>query len=145
MKPSHSFCLLPLACFLVSCASPEYRIKKNPDLFATFPPEVQEKVRNGQIDLGYTPEMVTMALGAPNHTYNRTTREGSVDVWSYTSTKVINERQRVNADFRYRDSNGKYRNANDWVYVDVAREVEYDKIRVEFKAGIVSAIDTLQR
>jgi len=131
--------------FLTGCATPESRIKKNPDLFATFPSDVQEKVKQGQIDIGFAPDMVTMALGTPNRVYTRQTSTGSIEVWSYTSTRVTNERQRVNANFRYRDASGGYRNANDWVYVDVARETEYERVRVEFTEGKVSAIDTLQQ
>jgi PBP1b-binding outer membrane lipoprotein LpoB len=130
---------------LAGCATPESRIKKNPDLFASFPPDVQAKVQQGQIDIGFSPEMVTMALGTPNRVYTRQTKDGSIEVWSYTSTRVTNERQRVNANFRYRDASGSYRNANDWVYVDVARETEYERVRVEFTEGKVSAIDTLQQ
>jgi hypothetical protein len=130
---------------LVGCASPEQRIKKNPDLFATFSPEVQDAVSRGEVLVGFTPEMVTMALGKPNRIYSRQTAEGVTEVWSYTATQSSIERQRVNAQFRSRDSNGRLRTNNDWVWVDVSRETEYERIRLDFVNGVVLAIETLQR
>jgi len=149
MKTPRSFdvFMLLVACLLLvaGCASPEYRIKKNPDMFASFPPEVQELVRKGEIALGFTPDMVSMALGAPNRIYNRQSTTGSVDVWSYTSTRTSTDRQRVQTDIRYRDDRGRYRTATDWVWVDVARDTEYERLRVEFVEGKVTAIDTLKQ
>jgi hypothetical protein len=89
--------------------------------------------------------MVTMALGAPNRLYTRTVAEGTLEVWSYTATTARNDRQRVRADFRYRDSTGRSRTTTDWVWVDVTSETEYERIRVEFREGVVAAIDRLQR
>jgi hypothetical protein len=128
---------------LLGCASPEQRIKKNPELFQSFPPEVQEQVRQGQVAIGFTPEMVTMSLGVPNRMYSRVTSGGTSDVWSYTGKKSTSDRQRVSADIRYRDADGRSRSSSEWVWVDVPRETEYEKTRVEFIDGKVSAIETL--
>lgn len=130
---------------LAGCSTPASRIKKNPELFASFPPEAQQQIQQGQIDLGFTPDMVSMALGEPNRIYNRTTTEGSVEVWSYTSKSTSTDRQRVSANIRYRDADGRSRSTTEWVWVDVARDTEYERIRVEFKDGKVAAIDTLQQ
>ncbi|HMO50547.1 MAG TPA: hypothetical protein PKE26_00275 [Kiritimatiellia bacterium] len=137
-----------LSCALVvvcGCATPQSRIKQNPELFASFPPEAQALIQQGQIDIGFTPEMVTMALGAPNRTYTRQTRQGILEVWSYTAKQTTTDRQRVNANFRYRDAGGSMRSGSDWVWVDVARDIEYERMRVEFTEGIVLAIESLQR
>jgi hypothetical protein len=47
------------------CATPESRIKKHPEMFSAFPPEVQERVRLGEIRVGDTSDMVYIALGHP--------------------------------------------------------------------------------
>lgn len=130
---------------MVGCASPDYRIKQNPELFASFPLETQELIRQGQVDIGFDSEMVTMALGTPNRVYTRQTKDGAIEVWSYTGKSTATDRQRVNTNFRYRDNTGRYRTANDWVWVDVARDTEYERIRIEYKDGKVAAIETLQR
>lgn len=147
----HSLSLLILSglvwagAMLAGCASPDYRIKQNPELFATFSPEVQEKVRKGEVDIGFSTEAVTMALGTPRRIYTRQTKEGQYEVWSYTSSYSTTDRQRVQADVRYRDITGRTRTTTEWVWVDVPRETEYETIRVEFSGGKVSAVETMTR
>ncbi len=81
-------CLFLLAAFLGGCASgPSARIKQNPEAFAAFPEDVQENVRAGEIELGYTEEMVEMALGKPNRVTTRERAEGTERVWIYTRTR----------------------------------------------------------
>ena len=51
--------------FLAGCAStPAQRIKKNQDLFDSLPVAEQARIRGGQINLGFTADMVRIALGA---------------------------------------------------------------------------------
>jgi len=126
------------------CASPDYRIKKNPELFASFPASAQELIKKGQVDIGFTAPMVSMSLGEPDRKYARMTAGGKLEVWSYTSTQTRTDRQRVQADIRYYDDRGRTRSGSDWVWVDVNHETEYERIRIEFTDGAVSAIDTLQ-
>ncbi len=128
-----------------SCATPESRIKKNPELFASYPPETQEMIRAGRIGIGFDAGMVVMALGEPDRRYSRQTAGDQLEVWSYTVKEFVPDRQRTNATFSYRDYRGVYRTASDWVWVDVNREIEYERLRVELSRGIVTAIETLER
>lgn len=137
--------LIAAVLVITGCATPESRINKNPELFASFPLDAQEKIRQGQIDVGFTGDMVKMALGDPNRVYSRQTGTGTLEVWSYTSTTTRTDRQRVQADVRYRDSDGRSRTASDWVWIDVPRDTEFERIKVEFVEGKVSAIETLQQ
>lgn len=130
---------------MTGCASPESRIKKNPELFNSFPPDVQERVRKGEADIGYTKDMVRIALGEPNRTYERQTESGSVEVWSYTSYYTTTDRQRVDVRSRVRDSSGSYRTISDWVWVDVDQRNEYEHLRVELRDDKVIAIERLKR
>lgn len=130
---------------LAGCQSPEQRIKQNPELFASFAPEVQDSVRAGKIDVGYSKDMVYIALGKPNRQYTRKTADGTTEVWSYTKFYTTTERQRVNGDFRIRDSKGIYRTVSDSVWVDVQQQHEYETKRVEFKDAVVTAIEDIQR
>ncbi len=137
--------VLPALLAVAGCATPDSRIKKNPELFASFPPDVQETVKAGNIEVGYTEDMVQIALGRPDRLYSRRTKDGETTVWAYTATDYSSDRQRVKADFRYRDSSGRYRDTSDWVWVDVRQEKEYDRLRVEFRSGVVTAIETEER
>jgi len=81
MKP---FLLISLAALLSACAvNPESRIERDPQGFASLPPEQQEKVRAGEIGMGFSPAAVRLALGAPDRIIERETDEGRTEVWLY--------------------------------------------------------------
>ncbi len=65
------------------CSSVSSRISKNEAAFSQWPAAVQDKVRAGQIDLGFTTEQVRVALGDPDRTFTRTTADGTTDLWVY--------------------------------------------------------------
>jgi len=52
-----------LATILAACASTDSRIRDNQSTFDQLPPPVQQQIRAGQVGLGFTPQMVQMALG----------------------------------------------------------------------------------
>jgi len=142
---------LGMACLAIvffcgtGCATPESRIRDNPSVFAEFEKDVQAKVRQGEIDLGFSREAVHIALGAPDRKYVRTTAGGRSEVWSYVAQETHNDRQRVHASFRVRDSNGHMRRVQDSVWVDVRNSREYEKVRVEMRDGTVVAIENINR
>jgi hypothetical protein len=51
---------------LMACNTTGSRISRQQELFDSYPPEVQENIRNGVVEVGYTPEMVVMAIGEPD-------------------------------------------------------------------------------
>jgi hypothetical protein len=55
-----------LAAALAACGSPHTRIKKNQQLFDTYPSSTQELIRAGQVEVGFTMEQTRMALGRPD-------------------------------------------------------------------------------
>jgi hypothetical protein len=68
---------------LAGCSGSASRIKRQKELFSSFPPEAQAKIREGKVELGFTPEMVAMAWGAPDRKSKSTTAAGEDEVWSY--------------------------------------------------------------
>ena len=138
--------LIPLALFLAAgCATPEARIRENPEAFAELNEDVQAKVRQGQIEVGYSSEAVHIALGDPDRKYARTTDAGTSEVWSYVGKEYYDEQQRVHATFRIRDSEGRSRRVRDSVWADVRHAREYERVRVELRDGRVVAIESIQR
>ncbi len=127
------------------CATPAYRISKNQELFDSFSSEVQARVREGKVDIGYTRDMVLLALGRADREYTRRTQSGITDIWSYTDTYVTSDRQRVEGTFRLRDAGGRYRSVSDTIWVDVDKEHEYEVKRIEFHNGVVQAIEEVRR
>lgn len=146
MNPILRSCLAVLSVLaMAGCATPESRIREKPEVFNSFPPDVQSKVRTGQVDIGYSKDMVYIALGKPDREYTRTTAEGTVKVWSYTDRYTTTERQRITGDFRIVDPQGGFRTTYDTVWADVDVSHEYEKIRIEFKNGNVTAIERVNR
>ncbi|HVU24765.1 MAG TPA: hypothetical protein VHE13_11635 [Opitutus sp.] len=72
-----------LALAAAGCANVESRVQSHRAAFDSWPAEVQQKVRAGRISLGFTPEMVRVALGEPGQVRTRTTEEGQAEVWVY--------------------------------------------------------------
>ncbi len=84
-----AFSLLVVVGLVAGACSTEDRISRNPALFDSWPPLVQRLVQSGEIAVDFTPEQVRMALGDPDHTYTRTTAEGTAEVWGYRSHKPM--------------------------------------------------------
>jgi hypothetical protein len=75
--------LLGVVCALAGCASPGSRVAANRADFNTWPPDVQDNVLAGRIDVGYSIAQVRMALGAPDHITTRKDSDGTSDIWAY--------------------------------------------------------------
>lgn len=77
---------LPLvaAVLLISaCSTPSSRIAHHQAAFDSWPADVRQKVQAGRIDVGFTSEMVQVALGEPDRTFMRTNAQGTSEVWVY--------------------------------------------------------------
>jgi hypothetical protein len=79
--------LSALSFVLGGCSTTDSRIKNHQEAFNAAPPAVQEKIRAGQVEIGFTQEQVLMALGNPDRQYTRTTASGTTDIWAYEDHK----------------------------------------------------------
>ncbi len=70
---------------LAACAGPEARIRRHKDVFATCPPETQEAIKRGQVQVGMTPEMVQLAAGNPDTKLDSRTAAGTQQTWIWYS------------------------------------------------------------
>ncbi|MBP6507301.1 MAG: hypothetical protein KA257_07020 [Opitutaceae bacterium] len=84
MKTLLSLAGAAMLLLVVGCATLDSRISKNQMQFDGWPTEVQQKIRRGQVDVGFTPPQVLVALGEPQKKYTRTTARGVAEVWAYT-------------------------------------------------------------
>lgn len=139
MKPllSPTTLLLPLLLAVVGCATPETRIERHGELFASFPAEVQEQVRQGIVRLGHTPDMVRLAVGPPRHTQRRIDANGTTTVWRYTVF-----RWRSASPPYWRRWHGPWSDAPPYHWNE--RE-EHEVLRVEFRDDRVVAIEHIDR
>lgn len=69
------------------CSTTDSRVKDNQAAFNAAPPDVQAKIREGKVAVGFTEAQILMALGKPDRRYTRTTAAGTTDVWAYEDHK----------------------------------------------------------
>jgi hypothetical protein len=138
MKTLSLFSFLAALLLAAGCATPEARIKRNPDVFAQLSPSDQQLIREGKVALGFTPEMVRLALGEPDRRLERTDASGTSESWSYTTWEG------PDGMLLYRGFYHRYYGWGDpyfpyYLTVPGRREREYFK--VVFTGGRVSAIE----
>lgn len=75
------------ALLLAGCSTVDSRIDKNRSAFEAYPTAVQDKIIQGKVDVGFTPDQVRMALGEPDRVFTRTTADGTTEVWGYRERK----------------------------------------------------------
>ena len=142
MNPFRSACFAgSLALLLAGCATPEKRIQQNQEVFDTFPVAAQARIRGGQIDLGFTPDMVRIALGEPHRQTLRRSADGEVKIWSYFDSTRRYDRQRVDIDGLSISGPGGLRSIGGSAWINVEQNREFIRIRVEFRNGVATAIE----
>lgn len=133
--------LLPLALLLAGCATPAKRIQQNQELFDTFPVAAQARIRGGQIDLGFTPDMVRIALGEPHRKTLRRAADGETEIWLYLDSVRRYDRQRVDVDGLSVSGPGGLRSLGGSAWINVEQSREFVRVRVEFQNGVATAIE----
>lgn len=148
MKALTRFLLPTLGLLLLAgCASPvESRIKSNAATFYALDPQTREKIRQQIVEIGYTPDMVYIAMGAPTERREQITEKGSTIVWSYKTTSMeyqgtsVRHRRSVVIDPR----TGRSYMVMQPVVTDHYEENVDESLRIEFKDGRVSSIERNQ-
>ncbi|MFI5358026.1 MAG: hypothetical protein ACHQ4G_11895 [Opitutales bacterium] len=90
MKPIPRLCcailwLTPAILPLCGCTSTyvAQRAQQKPGVLESLDPATRERVLAGEVDQGWSKDMVTIAIGQPDHVAGKTTPQGAVEVWSY--------------------------------------------------------------
>lgn len=119
------------------------RINSNLEVFNSFSTEIQQKIRAGQIEIGFTEEMVRLAWGAPDMSYTRTTDKGDATVWTYSRTRILTQTDRMTIPVWVRDRSGRSIVQYENVWINRDTQEEYTVARVEFTEGTVTALERL--
>ncbi|HVS53715.1 MAG TPA: hypothetical protein VHD62_15270 [Opitutaceae bacterium] len=128
--------------FAAGCSTPATRIRENPELFAQLPPDQQEMIKHGQVGVGFTAEMVRLALGEPDHYSTRVDADGVGEIWSYVTY------QEPDGAPLYRGWYHRYYMWGDPLYpyyLSYPGRREHERFRVIFKQGRVVSIEQEQR
>ena len=130
--------------FLPGCQTIDSRIKEKPEVFASVDKVTQDKIKQGIIDIGYTEDMVYLALGAPDQKRESVTATGRSITWIYNTyyerydgTAFIGYRRAVYFDPFLRTYRLYYHPA----YVESYRDEKEERIRVVFKDGKAAVIE----
>ncbi|MDF9825971.1 hypothetical protein M2103_001493 [Ereboglobus sp. PH5-5] len=78
-----SLALAVAALVIAGCSTPSMRIKHNPELFASISAADQELIKQGRVALGFTPDMVKLALGEPDQIAQKIDKTGTTVTWRY--------------------------------------------------------------
>jgi len=141
--------LLPLAGLLLfaGCSTVDKRIEQKSAVFAELDAATQEKLRQGIVEIGYTPDMVYIALGEPDDKREKISAAGRELTWIYTSYKqeyagtgVAGHRRVVIHDPIAKRSYIMW----EPVVVDVYNNRIDDRIRVSFRDGKVTVIEQVK-
>ncbi len=125
---------------LAGCATPDARIARHRADFDKFPSEVQQKIRAGQVDLGFTPEMVRLALGEPARVFTRRGEQGDTEVWGYHDRGPF-----FSLGIGIGGAVGRHSAAGVGLGASTGGYDPDEKIRVEFRDGKVTAVDSLRK
>jgi hypothetical protein len=138
-------CLCALG--LGACSTINSRIEERQDVFNRLDPQAQSRIRQGLIDVGYTPDMVYIALGKPDRQTDRTTSNGHEMTWiykeyweQYEGSRMVGYRRHV-----YFDPVVKaYRIYYEPVRAELYSEQSEERTRVQFRNGVVIAIEQMK-
>ncbi len=139
--PLVSALLVSTVLFTAGCATstPQTRISKHRETYSQFPSEVQRKISAGEVDVGFTPEMVRLALGEPSREFSRQTGSGSAEVWVYHSSSP-----RVSFGFGF-GSYGRHSGSSVGIATSTGGYDDDERMRVEFRDGKVTEIEYRKR
>lgn len=127
---------LLLGVLLGGCASPNTRITRNQAAFDQLAPAEQALIREGKVAIGFTFDMVRLAVGDPDQRWSRTSAAGTAEVWTYATYESSLGVPLFRGYYhRYRDGYAFY---HDSFYRRDARPQEH--FRVTFVEGRVSEI-----
>ena len=129
--------LLGIFAGLAGCTTartPAERIARDSAAFDAWPADVQQRVRAGEVAVGFTEPQVRMALGEPHVVATRTTTEGETTVWTYRDKSP-----RVGFSFGVGSGGG-----GSGVGLGVGTSTggtQQPRLRVIFSGGVVTAVE----
>src|SRR4051812_47022724 len=83
MKPFVFLSLLGAGLLLSGCSTINSRINEKGSVFYSLDADTRAKIEHGDIALGFSPDMVYMALGNPDAKRRSTSADGTSETWTY--------------------------------------------------------------
>lgn len=144
MKKLIFFILAAVTLGLGGCNTVRTRIEEKSAIFNSLDPQTQARIRQGIVDVGYTTDMVYIAMGKPDEIKDRTTAEGRETTWIYNSywqeyqgSRLVGYRRFVYFDPHTR----AYRVYFEPVRAELYQDRVEERTRIHFKDGHVTSIE----
>ena len=124
---------------LAACSTPASRIASRRATFDTYPVAVQQKIRAGQVVVGFTQEMVLLALGEPARKYTRKTENEETEVWGFHDPGP-----RFSFGLGL-GTGSRHSSMRTGIGLSTGGDDPEEKMRIEFRDGQVVMIDSLKQ
>ncbi len=147
MKLGQLLSALLASVLLAGCNTFERRAEEKSDIFVALDEATRERLRERNLLVGDTEDMVYIALGAPDERRVRHSADGSETTWVYNAYWQEYQGQALVGYRRYvvRDPRtGRFQIFYEPVRESVFVPREEERIRVSFRNGRVTAIEQAQ-
>jgi hypothetical protein len=128
------------------CNSFNSRARQMSATYESLPPDAQQRLQRGAINVGDTPDMVYIALGNPDERRDIQNADGTQTVWVY---KTYTDQYQGTAWMGYRrvfvPTARGYAVFHEPITQDIYRTHAEDRTRVTFNNGVVSTVEQNQR
>ncbi|GJQ57066.1 MAG: hypothetical protein HKUEN07_36350 [Rhodocyclaceae bacterium] len=142
MKPCLTLLLLAFA--LAGCSTFEKRAEQKADVYSRLDAATQGKLKQGLVEIGYSPDMVYIALGSPDQRNETVTAQGRKEIWIYNSYYTEYRGSEHAGYRRYVDYNPvtkQYFVYYEPLRVDVYSSNIEERIRITFENARVTMIE----
>jgi hypothetical protein len=142
-----SFLLLVVAAVLAGCSTFERRAEEKSATFNQLDDATRQRLKERDITIGDTQDMVYIALGVPDEKRDRISMDGSETTWIYNAywqeyqgQALVGYRRHVVFD----PGSRRYRVYYTPVEQSVYAEREEERIRVTFNSGKVTSVEQVK-
>lgn len=141
------FVLTATAALFTSCSTFSSRAEEKSTVFNSLDEETQTRLKQGNIHVGDTPDMVYIALGVPDNKMQRVTSDGRQLIWIYKTYYQDYQGSQLVGYRRYFVPVAPNRYV---VHFEPVRREIYDErseenMRITFVNGHVSIVEQAQR
>lgn len=122
----------------------ERRAGEKASFFTTLTPENQQRIRNGNVQAGDSPDAVWIVYGRPDRVFQKITATSTNDVWSYVAQEIaLSDEQHLSPVYHpLYSQNGKAIWQTDYVWSTDNRFETHEYLRIEFQNNRVLTIET---
>ena len=140
------FPLLLLAglAWLTGCQTVDDRIKQKPEAFASVDKATQDKIKQGIIELGFTEDLVYVAIGTPDEKRETVTAAGNTMTWIYNTYYNRYDGSVYSSYYRsvyYDPYLRAYRMYYRPIMTETYTQEKEERIRIVFQDGKVTVIE----